>query len=329
MNLSLFVPKKDQCDVCCGYETGNVEQEAYQVHVQRKTAARAEKERDKDSAGKDPSLKVITMDLQSVLLCPRLNASAVYYKTKLTCHNFTIMDLNSKEVQCYFWNESQGDLTANSFASCIVDYIESTLRDNNTVTHFILYSDGCNYQNRNCILTNALCHICKKFQVHITQKYLEKGHTQMEVDSVHSVIERKLKHKNIYVPQNYVEAIREACSSHPYQVQHVDHTFFKKYSDLSYYSTIRPGTKVGDHVVTDIRAIHYSPIGEVTIKLMFEDDFSDLPRRARRSEIMCEDPPQLHDGQLTIKRSKYQHLKELKSVIPVDYHPFFDNLLHE
>lgn len=328
MNLSLYKPKKDQCDLCCSYEMGNLEEGVYQVHIQRKNRARAEKESDKEKASEDPSLKVITMDLQSVLLCPKLNASALYYRTKLTCHNFTVMDLTSKNVQCYFWSENQGDLSSNSFASCVVNYIESVIRDCPLVKQFIIYSDGCPYQNRNCVLSNALCHICKKFQVSITQKYLEKGHTQMEVDSVHSVVERKLKHKNIYVPQNYVEAIREASSVRPYQVHYVDHTFFHKYSDLTYYATIRPGTKVGDPVVSDIRVIHYNTDGDITVKLMFDGEFSSLPRRARSCDSLCPDPPKLHYGQLPIKDSKFKHLMEMKPVMPHDYHPFFDNLNH-
>ncbi|WAR13967.1 hypothetical protein MAR_004072 [Mya arenaria] len=245
MNLSLFSPKKDLCDTCCSYEAGNINEEYYNIHIQRKNTARAEKELDKERADNDPSLKVITMDLQSVLLCPKLNASALYYKTKLTCHNFTVMNINTKEVHCYFWNESQGDLTANSFASCIADYIEDAIRANSDVKHFMLYSDSCTYQNRNCVLSNT------------------------------------------------------------------------------------PGTKFGDPVVTNIRVLQYNTNGEIQFKLLFHDEFSNLPRRARRSDVVNQDPTPLHCGPLVIKRSKFQHLMELKSVVPADYHPFFDNLSHD
>ena len=40
----------------------------------------------------------------------------------------------------------------------------------------------------------------------------------------------------------------------PYQVVYLDHTFFKDYTKLGGYNSIRPGTRVGDPVVTDIRA---------------------------------------------------------------------------
>jgi hypothetical protein len=66
------------------------------------------------------NITVITMDLQAVLLCPSLKASALYYKTKLSCHDFTIYDMKTRNVFCYFWTESEGDQTSNS---CVFDYV--------------------------------------------------------------------------------------------------------------------------------------------------------------------------------------------------------------
>ena len=157
-----------------------------------------------------------------------------------------------------------------------------------------IYSDGCTYQNRNVVLTNTLCHLAKKLGIKMTQKILKKGHTQMEIDSSHSVIERKLKKKNIYVPQNYVQLIESARLSQPYTVHYVDHSFFRKYSILNYYTSIR-----------------------------------ELPKRARNSEANHEDPGPLYDKPLAIKKSKFDHLMALKHVIPSDYHPFCDKLLHQ
>nr|CAH7752722.1 unnamed protein product [Callosobruchus chinensis] len=65
-NLSLFSPKKDECDICVGHRTQNVSEEIYQEHIAKKDQARNEKEKDKGSLN-----KVFTMDLQSVLLCPQ------------------------------------------------------------------------------------------------------------------------------------------------------------------------------------------------------------------------------------------------------------------
>ena len=84
------------------------------------------------------------MDLQAVLLAPAILASAVYYKTKLCCHNFTMYDIDSKHVMCYFWHEAEGGLTANCFASCVCDYLEKECSNTDADT-IILYSDGCDY----------------------------------------------------------------------------------------------------------------------------------------------------------------------------------------
>ncbi|CAH1987460.1 unnamed protein product [Acanthoscelides obtectus] len=76
MNFSPFSPKKDECDVCAAYKTKNLTKEVYKEHVSKKEEVRHEKENDKR-----PSNKVFTMDIQSVLLCPKSNVSALYYKT--------------------------------------------------------------------------------------------------------------------------------------------------------------------------------------------------------------------------------------------------------
>ena len=61
----------------------------------------------------------------------------------------------------------------------------------------------------------------------IEQHYLGIGHTQMEVDSVHSTIEHHLRNKEIYLPTGYVSVYREACVKNPYSVKYLTHDFFK------------------------------------------------------------------------------------------------------
>ena len=229
MNLSLYHPRKDQCDTCCSYKAGNLPEEKWATHRRRKDSARDAKQKDKEMGMSAQSKTlVVTVDLQALLLCPRLEASALFYKTKLGVDNFTIYNMNNSDVLCYIWHEGEGGLTANEFASCIVDFLEK----NDQYDTYILWSDGCGYQNRNLTLSNALRRFAKTNCKVIIQKYLERGHTQMEVDSVHSVIERKLKHKEVYYcPSQYVSVIRKARSKPcPYRVQYLDHTFFKKYS---------------------------------------------------------------------------------------------------
>lgn len=83
LNLSLFSPRNDQCDVCCGYETSNTLEAEYNQHIQMKEMARSAKDGVKERASNDNTVKVITVILQILLLSPLLKANSMYYKTKL------------------------------------------------------------------------------------------------------------------------------------------------------------------------------------------------------------------------------------------------------
>jgi len=126
------------------------------------------------------------MDLQSVLLSPRLQASALYYKIKLCVHNFTIFDQKTKYGKCFTWNEGEGGLSANEFIFIISKFVEANVPENGETTS---WSDGCTYQNRNSTIANALLSVSMRKKITIYQKYLVRGHTQMECDSMHSTIE--------------------------------------------------------------------------------------------------------------------------------------------
>ncbi|CAG2254832.1 unnamed protein product [Mytilus edulis] len=147
----------------------------------------------------------------------------------------------------------------------------------------------------------------------------------MECDSIHSTIERKLRNKPIYCPQNYIDLIKDARPHQPYDVKYLSHEFFGKYSELKYYSSIRPGNRVGDPVVTNIRVLKYTEDGSIQYKLDFSDQYQDLPRRSKVGLPSVDDTiERLYLSQVPIKKAKYQHLQELKAVIPRDFHPFYD-----
>ncbi|KAL1276526.1 hypothetical protein QQF64_036149, partial [Cirrhinus molitorella] len=102
LNLGLYHPKKDQCNICCAFKTGNLPDDKWQHHLLKKEEARAEKLSDKSKASNN--IMVICMDLQALLLCPRLKASALYYKTKLAVHNFTVYNMLTHSATCYVWH---------------------------------------------------------------------------------------------------------------------------------------------------------------------------------------------------------------------------------
>ena len=53
----------------------------------------------------------------------------------------------------------------------------------------------------------------------INQKYLECGHTQTEVDSVHSVImEQAKKGTEVFIPKDWINITQKAEKTNPYLV---------------------------------------------------------------------------------------------------------------
>ncbi|XP_049318931.1 uncharacterized protein LOC125780591 isoform X1 [Astyanax mexicanus] len=324
LNLSLFHPKKDQCNTCCSYKVGNIDAGTWEEHCRKKESARVSKQEDKNNATE--KTMVVCMDLQGLLLCPKLQASALYYKTKLGVHNFTMYNMATHDATNYLWHEGEGGLTANEFASCIIHFLE----EHSMHDEYILWSDGCSYQNRNIVLSNALLKFATEKQKVVTQKYLEKGHTQMECDSVHSVIERRLRDRDIHVPAEYATVIRAARSNpRPYNVQYVNHSFFQDYSKLKLCKSIRPGKNPGESTVFDLRAIRYNVDGTMDYKTVHADDWTPYlsPTLRKRNSDTTVLP--LYTSSLRIKALKYKHLQELKNFIPKDFHGFYDSLNYE
>lgn len=273
-NLSLYIPKKDQCEICAEHEAGNLDDTKFQQHQIRKREARNEKQIDKESNN-----LVYTVDVQAVLLSPLSNVSANYFRTKLITHNYTIFDLKTHDGFCYLWNEAEGGVTADNFASLLCNFLAKEVIPNkkNAESDIILYSDGCASQNRNSTLANALLNISALYSVTIIQKYLEVGHTQMEVDTMHSVIERRMRNVKINVPADYEQICRTARKKPcPYNVVYVTHNFFKNFNEVLIYPNIRPGKKAGDPQVSDLRQLKYTPERKIYYKLNHSDQWTEL-----------------------------------------------------
>lgn len=318
--IAIHHPRKDQCDTCCGFKVGTVDNEEYANHIKRKDDARTAKRAAKESANSEKL--VVTMDLQSVLVCPKTEASAMYYKQKLQVHNFTIHELNKGDVYLYVWHEANGGVSSNEFTSCIVYYISTMISE--TYKHVVLISDGCNHHNRNKVLASALSDLAQSKSIIIEQLFLEKGHTMMKADSVHATLEQYFK-PPINSPADYIARMRLARPKQPYNINVIYFNFFLKYDGLdTNLQSLRPGKKTGDPTVTDIRQMRYLPSGEICYQLGFTDEWNQLPQRRKKTGTGT--PTKMYNSELQIAESKFRHLQELKSVIEKDHHVFYDAL---
>lgn len=240
-----------------------------------------EKDQDKGIALSNKNVWAYTVDLQAVL-SPRLNASANYYKTKLKIHNITYYNLANKDVTCYVWHEGNRELESDVFASLARKFIITELeKAEERPEIIIIWSDGCCYQNRNVKLSNTLMELAAEQNITIVQKYLHVGHTPMEMDSVNSSIERKLRNRRkVYVLADYLQIIKTTRITSPYNAVSLTFRDFSK-CNASFYPSIRPGTKKGDHCVTDLVALKYTADG-IEFKLHFSDIWIPLLSRPKR-----------------------------------------------
>lgn len=348
-NYSLFKPRNDQCDLCLKYKAKNISQDQFDEHRKEIELMKTEKENDIENS-KSGLCLLFCIDMQAVKLVPQLKASASYYKMKLQVHNLTIYNVISHESDNYIWDETEGNLVASTFATCIINHLKNAVIQSPDINHIIIYSDGCFYQNRNVVLSNALLSLCEEKNVTIEHKYLVVGHTQMECDSTHSLIERKIKDKQINLPSQLVDLIHNARTNPtPFQVHHLNHRYFLDYESVpKRYSTIRPGKlcyniakelyilitflytgkKCGDPTVNMIRALAYDPSGIIYFKTNITEEYAQLPQRIGKNlpDVL---PRPLHLERIQISKNKWQHLQDLKPFLPEDCHLFYDTIPHE
>ncbi|GLV46148.1 hypothetical protein CBL_02864 [Carabus blaptoides fortunei] len=83
--------------------------------------------------------------------------------------------------------------------------------------------------------------------------------------------------------------------------------------------------------VIDIRALKFTPTGELFYKLRFTDQWETLRQRKKATTQPCplDQLDNLYPDRLTIKGRKFNELQEFKKVLDVDFHEYYKNIPHE
>lgn len=160
-NISFFVPKKDQCDLCIKYTNTTEDPEfdeedrkylslkdKYDEHLAEKILSREEKKGDKIGA-ENGNVVTAVYDLQAVLTCPRANSSTFYYKSKLNNYNLSVFNFGTKKADCYFWNEVEGNRGADEIGNCILKFLQKIDEEATQPKDVIFFSDNCAGQQKN------------------------------------------------------------------------------------------------------------------------------------------------------------------------------------
>jgi len=150
----------------------------------------------------------------------------MYYKRKLCCYNFTFYEqAEPNDGHCYLWSEVDGRRGSNEIGSCLLQYLQSLP---NTVQEISMFSDTCGGQNRNQNVAAVLLYAVHSID-HISvieQKFLEKGHTYMECDSMHSAIECAQRNSSVFCLSAWKTIFEVARRRNPYKVHQLSCTDF-------------------------------------------------------------------------------------------------------
>jgi hypothetical protein len=127
------------------------------------------------------------------------------------------------------WNETQGHRGANEIGSLLFYYLRDCVPKN--ASHVVITSDSTVSQNRNKYVTAIMLvavNVLPNINV-IEQKFLEPGHTQMEVDSMHATIDSARKNLRVFVPSEWHMVLQMARRSKPFDVREYE---FQDFYDL-------------------------------------------------------------------------------------------------
>ena len=345
LGLKFHTPKKDICGTCDSFHKASGEEKErlrpnYEEHTFQKDKVREIKTQMKERAKKDRHFCAATFDLQQVMYLPQSNRCEIFYKRRLSCYNFTVYELNSKEGHCYFWHEGQAKRGANEISSHLYHFLVSL--DVRNITEVALFADGCAGQNKNSILPAMLLHVVQNAQSlkKITLYFYETSHGQSEGDSMHSTVERMLKRSGeVFLPSQLATIIR--LSRHkPYVVNAVQTEDIKDWKAYSVNMGVLR-TRIADDGTTAIdwkRVMQLQVSAEEPTKIYFklthnpDIDLSILSMN-RRVQTREQGPSVAYLRSPPIAKAKYNDLVALCSgANPVirdrSHQQFFKDLSH-
>lgn len=202
LNLSFKKPKIDTCHKCDVFKM-KMEiatrddfltiKTQHEEHLTEAEDAYTSKRLDKDKSYKNKSLQTFTFDLQQCLPTPFLRSSVSFYKRPLWTFNLTVQNIATGQPVCFMWHEAIANRGGNEIASCIFHHLKMLSPETN---HVIFYSDCCVGQNRNSFMVTMFQTFLATESSNIEtidHKFLTPGHTHMECDVTHSIIERRKK----------------------------------------------------------------------------------------------------------------------------------------
>lgn len=321
-NLALYVPLKDRCFVCQANEQEprpEFEKHRKEVKDQKKYVDAIKKR------AKEGKCSLLQMDAQANQLLPKSDSKAAVFKLKMNVHNNTFLNLVTGDCSCFLFDETAANLKASTHITTLVNFILLEAHKNPSSNSVYILSDTCAAANRNVYMGSALHELAMEMGCDIEQVYYISGHSFMEIDAVHSLIERKVKKPEIFCMDDYVSLMEKARPSNPITVYDCPHSTFKDFTTTK-FASIRPK----NFNVANIKSIRYSKDGIVKCRVSYakEADWIELYRAENEEDFKSTERPQAFSGRLPIGAKKFKDLISMLEIIPTEHRAYYLNLPH-
>lgn len=266
-----------------------------------------------------------------------------FYKRQLWTLNLTMYEttIDQSRPICYLWDETIAARGGQEIASCHFKYIFEEVKEDTEIINF--YNDCCPGQNRNIYMTIMflqvvnICH-SRQRQLTINHKFLQPGHTHMEADSIHALIEKTKKKSlaSIEVPRDWVNLIRMIHRTPPIKVQEMVQSEFFNFKKLLSTSHVHRKFNNKNEAVSwnKIKWIQYRTSSPGVMFSFGQEEFMELHLERKSTRISVETNIALEPISTTPLPLPTEKIKDLKSLMPYIhpnsrqyYESFMNNLV--
>lgn len=202
-NLSFGQPRSDTCAKCDANEADEEHTKKYKLAFDKQKVDRA-------WARSNEKTVYLSIDLQQVMILPKLTTSRAFYLRQLAFYDCGIHYISATGVIPFMmtWTENVAKRGSNEILSCLFEFVNNI----EPMKHMVVWSDSCAGQNKNFNLIAFYQYLIlhKYFEV-IDHKFPEVGHSYLDSDRDFGRIEKVLrKHEKISSPEEYRSHIKSA-----------------------------------------------------------------------------------------------------------------------
>lgn len=352
MGIKFKKPSLDTCNTCDTLKmqiemsnknhtdrsvTESLEQKLIEHQTKADEAYEAKRIDKSFSISKKSTVQTFTFDLQQCLPTPMLRTSTSFYKRSLWTYNLTVHECSTNEAFCYMWHEAVSKRGANQISSCLLKHLQY-LDSFGHIKHVIYYSDSCPGQNRNSILSimfTTFIQSSSNIEI-IDHKFLEPGHTHMESDTDHALIERKKKKTDVKIHHprdwyNFIPTVGIKNKFHAIEMVVSDFKNFATFVKSKFFWRNRAENS-DTFVWKNVRWLRYNKThyGKIYYKAtLSEEEFKilNIQKRGVRS-VDINQVPIINDVN-KISSKKKKDLEDLLPLIDEEFHNFYKSLLTE